>query len=145
LDTCCYNRPFDDGIQDSVKNEIKAKQYIQQLVKDKKADLVVSYLLYEELGRIKLDFKRELIFLFIQKYATQYVPPSYKEVIIAKAVGIENTGVKKFDALHTACAIISECDCLVTVDKRLLKYQSPDIKIINPIDFVDEWRKQNGL
>jgi predicted nucleic acid-binding protein len=145
FDTCCYNRPFDDSTEESVKNEIAAKQEIQNLVKNKKIELTVSYVLYEELEKIQVEFKRNLIFSYIQKNSTEYILPENKEAIIEKARTIELTGVKKYDALHTACAILARCDCLITVDKRLLKYETDEIKLMNPVDFINEWRLQNEL
>jgi hypothetical protein len=57
---------------------------------------------------------------------------------------IMQTGVKYADAAHVACAILANCDYFITTDKRLLKYQTDCIKLINPIDFEYLWRKENG-
>lgn len=51
---------------------------------------------------------------------------------------IMETGVKYKDACHVASAIIAECDYLISTDKRLLKYKSDKIKLVNPIEFVGE-------
>lgn len=40
------------------------------------------------------------------------------------------------DTLQVASAIIGKADYFLTTDKRLLKYQTDKIRIINPIDFV---------
>ena len=45
LDNCCFNRPFDSQTSMPIKLETEAKLHIQQLVWDKKADLVWSYVL----------------------------------------------------------------------------------------------------
>ena len=39
---------------------------------------------------------------------------------------------------HVACAIYAGCDYFLSTDKRLLKYTSDKIKIMNPIDFIRE-------
>ncbi|MDR2869308.1 MAG: hypothetical protein LBV04_02550 [Deferribacteraceae bacterium] len=52
---------------------------------------------------------------------------------------IADTGVKAFDAAHIACAILAECDYFVTTDKRILKYKTDRIQLLNPIDFKKEW------
>lgn len=45
--------------------------------------------------------------------------------------------MKKFkDACHVAAAIYAKCDYLITTDKCLLKYKSPQIKLVTPIEFV---------
>ena len=36
------------------------------------------------------------------------------------------------DACHVACAILAECDFFFTADKRLLKYQTDEIRVMNP-------------
>jgi hypothetical protein len=48
LDNCCYNRPFDEQEQIRIYLETQAKLYIQQLVVQKKADLVCSFILRYE-------------------------------------------------------------------------------------------------
>ena len=48
------------------------------------------------------------------------------------------TGIKYKDACHVASAMIAGCEYLITTDKRLLKYKSEKLKIINPVQFVDE-------
>lgn len=41
------------------------------------------------------------------------------------------------DATHIACAIYAKCDYMLTTDIRLLKrYKGNEIKILNPVDFV---------
>ena len=54
------------------------------------------------------------------------------------AIDIMNTGIKLMDACHVACAIIAGCDYFISTDKRLLKYQSDKIKIVNPISYILE-------
>ncbi len=45
LDNCCFNRPYDDQTQIRISLETQAKLYVQDLVKNKKVDLVTSYVL----------------------------------------------------------------------------------------------------
>ena len=35
--------------------------------------------------------------------------------------------------------ILTHCDYFISTDKRLLKYATEEIKMVNPIDFVREW------
>ena len=51
LDNCCFNRPYDDQAQIRISLETHAKLYIQELVKNKKLDLVTSYVLWYENSR----------------------------------------------------------------------------------------------
>ena len=45
---------------------------------------------------------------------------------------------KKYkDATHIACAVYAKCDYLLTTDIRLIKrYKGEEIKILNPVDFI---------
>lgn len=45
LDNCCYNRPYDDQSQMRISLETQAKLYVQRLVREKKIELTVSYVL----------------------------------------------------------------------------------------------------
>ena len=47
-------------------------------------------------------------------------------------------GIKVFDALHIACAVEAECDYYLTTDKKLLNTPVSEIRIVNPISFVEE-------
>ncbi len=46
------------------------------------------------------------------------------------------TGIKMKDAYHVACAVCPSCDCFLTTDDRLLKYDTDEIQMLNPIDFI---------
>jgi len=61
---------------------------------------------------------------------------NFKEQVNELAKEISATGAKTADAIHTACAILAECDYLLTTDDRLLKYKSERIEIIDPIEFI---------
>ena len=45
--------------------------------------------------------------------------------------------------LDLACSIIAKCDYFITTDKRVCNYKTDRIKIVNPSDFVKEWREQH--
>ena len=135
LDNCCYNRPYDDQSQPKVQLETQAKMLIQKMIIDKKLDLIYSYVSEYENSRNSNDYNRSSILDFFRN-AVIYVDYSHKDEIQAEMNEIMKTGVKKMDALQVASAIIGKSDYFLTTDKRLLKYQSDKIRIINPIDFV---------
>lgn len=54
LDNCCYNRPFDDQSQLKIHLETQAKLYIQAKIKEGVYDLVWSYILDYENGKIHM-------------------------------------------------------------------------------------------
>ncbi len=81
--------------------------------------------------------RRMTIRSFLDKNATVYIDEAqYKEQVEKLAKEIAETGVKSADAIHTACAILANCDYLLTTDDRLLKYKSERIEIIDPIEFI---------
>ena len=61
------------------------------------------------------------------------------EVIRQRALELEKTGVKAIDALHVACAEVSESDYFLTCDKRLInRCKTLSLKVMNPADFILE-------
>ncbi|GAB6392660.1 MAG: PIN domain-containing protein [Treponematales bacterium] len=135
LDSCCYNRPYDDQSQAKVVLETLAKLYIQELVLNKKLDLVWSYILKFENSQNSFEAKREAIAQW-EKLSVRFVGKSDEVVTLAK--GVEATGVKPPDALHIACAITAKCDYFISVDNRVLKYRDDRITVCSPVDFVQK-------
>jgi predicted nucleic acid-binding protein len=116
--------------------ESQAKIYIQNLIRNGKLEMVTSYMLVYENGQNPYEMRQKAITEFLEKNTTIYVSEKNMEIIIKKATEIMNTGVKYKDACHVACAILANCDYFLSTDKRLLKYKTNEIKMINPIDFV---------
>ncbi len=50
---------------------------------------------------------------------------------------LKSKGIKTFDALHIACVVDAKCDYYLTTDKKLLNTSLPEIKILNPIAFIE--------
>ena len=140
FDNCCYGRPFDNQKDLLIKAETQAKLFIQSLVKYKVIELVYSSISLHEITDIPFEETRHSILDFVESNAKYYVNKDNNERAIRLTEEIMQTGVKLKDASHTACAIIANCDYLLTTDKRLLKYQDNRIKIVNPIDFLKIWR-----
>ena len=138
LDNCCYNRPYDDQSQLSINLEALAKLSIQQEIREGKVDLVTSYILLAENAANRFEAKRQDIQAFIDKQTHTFVSETSSSKVKEIAKEIMNSGVKLMDACHIACAIIAECDYFISTDKRLLKYHSNQIKIVNPTTYVLE-------
>lgn len=136
LDNCCFNRPYDDQTQLRISLESQAKLHIQEMVKNDELTLVSSYILDYENSRNRFEKKRNGISAFLKENTSLYIDESYKDEVETIAAEIKATGVKSFDAMHTACAIIAKCDYLLTTDDRLLKYKSDKIKIVDPTEFI---------
>ena len=143
LDNCCYGRPFDPPSNPTIVFESSAKMLIQTLVVNSEVYLVSSFVIYEEATVIPNEANRNLIINFLENTKIYIAKDRFDEVA-GLAAGIMQTGLRYMDAAHTACAIIAGCDYLVTTDKRLLKYKSDKINIINPIDFIRMWEDKDN-
>lgn len=138
LDMCCYNRPYDDQSQLKVAMEAQSKLHIQTLIKEKKLELIASYMLRYECSNNPFEMRRNTILDFIKENAYGYVGDNHKKDIELKAAEIMKTGVKFKDACHVASAIYAGCEYFISTDIRLLKYKTDEIKMVTPIEFVTE-------
>ena len=136
LDSCCYNRPYDNQGQLRIHIETLAKMKIQKEVIEQKHLLVTSVVLYHENDNNRDEASANQIESFMDTYSDEYIDEKgFKE-----AIGIRNEiiteGAKKMDASHIACAIHAKCDYFITTDDKVLKLNENRIKIINPVDFI---------
>jgi predicted nucleic acid-binding protein len=141
LDTCCYNRPFDDQEDDIIHVETEAKIYIQSLVKFGVISLVCSVILSDEIEANPNPYNKSSIKDFVSSFASEYIGIENRAKIKELSEEIMKTGVKPVDAAHVACAILSDCDYFITTDKRILKYKTDKIKLVNPIFFLADMEK----
>ena len=140
LDNCCYGRPFDNQKDPEIRKETQAKMFIQSLVRYKAVELVYSAISIEEMESIPFEENKNSVFDFVRNNANFYIGEYDDKAEILLTKEIMQTGIKLKDASHTACAILAQCDYMITTDKRLLKYKDARIKIVNPIEFVRIWR-----
>ena len=134
LDTCCYNRPFDNQTQIKINLETTAKLAIQRNVKDGKYDLSWSYVLDYEISKNPYEERKEAIYPW--RNAAKDILTQENSKIIDRAEKFVDEGLKSYDALHLACAIESECDYFITTDAKILKTQTEEISIVDPIEFI---------
>jgi predicted nucleic acid-binding protein len=136
LDNCTYNRPFDDQSQLRISLETQAKLYIQTLIKNNKIDLIYSYVCFYENYINPFENKRLSISDF-SKNAKYSVRESHD--ILVKANEIIQKKIKPLDALHLSCAINAKADYFITVDDGILRYNTDEINICDPIMFIKRW------
>jgi predicted nucleic acid-binding protein len=142
LDNCCFNRPFDDLTAPRIKAEAEAKLFIQNLVRYGVIELADSFVLRSEVLDNPFTHRRENILQFIRENAKVYVGDSQRARVEPLASGIMQHGVSAKDAAHIACAMSVDCDCFITTDKRLLKYRPDGMRMLNPVEFVAQWRRR---
>jgi predicted nucleic acid-binding protein len=135
LDNCCFNRPYDNQDQLSIRLESEAKISIQESIKNHKINLAWSYILDLENNNNPFEEKKIEIKLW-KKIASSSIAET--EEILSIMTKIRTKHIKPLDALHIACAIVLNCDYFITVDKGILKKADKveEIKILNPIEFI---------
>ncbi len=118
-----------------IKLETEAKIFLQKSVLDGNMELIWSYLLdFENYKNPYLDKKNA-----IHEWRYLACKIIYEnEDIIKEAEQIIKTGLKVYDSLHIAAAIHAKADYFFSTDKRILKYKSDKIIIMNPIDYIKE-------
>ena len=135
LDNCTFNRPFDDQKQLKIKLETEAKLYIQQRIINGNYDLVWSYILEYENNQNKLDDRRSAIHSWKNIAKVHCIE---NEKIIKYAENLEKYNLRAKDALHIACGVYTSSDYLITTDRHLFNLNFNDIRIINPLAFLNE-------
>jgi len=135
LDNCCFNRPFDDQNQIRIHLEAQAKLYVQSQIKDKKIELVWSYILDYENAFNPFEERKNII----QNWKSKAISDiEENEQILQNAKELISLGLKSKDALHVACAIEGKCDYFLTTDynvlSKLKNYNK--IEVLNPINVI---------
>jgi len=136
LDICTFNRPFDDQNQLKIKLETEAKLFIQQCIMTGSYDLVWSYILEFENNFNKYDDRRNAIYDW-KKIAKIHCVENDKIIEYAEKLKKEKN-IRTKDALHIACSVYTNSDYFITTDKQLFNLRLDDIRIINPLNFLNE-------
>ena len=137
LDTCCYNRQFDDQTSERIISESNAMFHIRNEIRNNNIELVTSYILHYENSQKKDEEIKKRIENFFRMYRKIYIGIEFVRELGNLSEQIKSTGIKEKDSLHVASAILAKADYFITVDDRLLKYKSDKIKLVNPIQFVN--------
>lgn len=113
LDSCCYNRPFDDQSQLRIYYESWAVFTLILRGWFGFCDLIGSDILL-------LELRHRLLPLMLYSNVREVVP--YDEAIRRRAEQIRNaTNIKTMDSLHLASAEAGKADIFLTTDDRLIK------------------------
>lgn len=125
-----------------VRLETEAKLQIQALAQQKLVALIWSYVLDYENSRNPIFSRMESIQLW-REIADHRVQAQGDIVLLAQQYAAEY-GLKSFDALHLACAVIAKADMLVTTDDQFLRKlkSAKDIQVIPPVEalsILERW------
>jgi len=135
LDVCTFNRPFDNQNQLKIKLETEAKLFIQHGIVSGSFELVWSYILEYENNQNRFDDRRNAISEW-KKIAKIHCIENSK--IIEYAENLSQRNIRTKDALHIACSVYTHSDYFITTDKQLFNLVLNDIRIINPLAFLNE-------
>jgi len=142
LDLCAIQRPLDTPNQVRIALESEAVLGIISYCDSTQAELLSSEALQYEGEQSSLPIRREHTFAVLAK-AKNVVSVTVKEK--SRAAVLMNFGIKPLDALHLALAESGNADYFCTCDDRLLRnaMQIKDlkVKIVNPVDLVQEIEK----
>lgn len=138
LDSCCFNRPFDDLSQDKVRLECEAVLTIINKCESGEWDVFESDVLDDEFDRMANAIKKQKV-LGLYSSASLYIEIS--DAIINRAKEFHKLNIKPFDALHLASAEYGEADVFLTTDNKFLNRalkSNAKVKVSNPVIWLTE-------
>lgn len=142
LDLCAIQRPLDTANQIRIVLESEAVLGIVSFCEAGHAELLSSEALIYENEQSSIPTRKEHTFAVLAN-AKEVIKVSEKET--DRAVNLTAFGIKPIDALHVALAEKGKADYLCTCDDKLLrnskKVKDLAIKVINPVDLVQEIEK----
>lgn len=139
LDSCCYNRPFDDLSQDRVYLESEAILSILDKGFRGEYELLGSDVVEYELFQIHDIVKRQNV---LDLYKNVQVRIEENDDIDNRAKEIRSqSNIHMFDSLQIACAEAGGADVMLTTDDKLERMSARlalNVRIMNPSKFVIE-------
>jgi predicted nucleic acid-binding protein len=142
LDSCCYNRPFDNQDHERVILETEAILAILERCERKKDWLIVgSDVLLSEIRQNTDPRRQEKLMLL---YSLAPIQIDLDDSIVLRAEEFERHNIKSFDALHLASAERANADVLLTTDIRFIKAAkrtNANIDVKNPLIWL--WEVMN--
>ena len=139
FDACCYNRPFDDLLDNKIRLEAEAILLLENSILNNHFVLYNSRMVDYELGRIKDIDKREKVAAFYASMRSTQL--KFRDEIEQIAANLEKYNIKYMDALHIAYCEHYKIDYMLTTDQVLLNASRRvdlSTKVMNPLMFVME-------
>ncbi len=140
LDSCCYNRPFDDLNQEIIHVESETILNILSKTLEGTYEIVGSDALEYELYQIKDHIKRQNVIDLYEESVKLRIEEADEINNRAKEIR-EQSNIHFLDSLQIAYAEAGEAEVMLTTDYKLEKmasYLSLKIRVINPVKFVLE-------
>jgi hypothetical protein len=145
LDTCCYNRPFDDQTDDKIHMESESIISIIKLFSKKQIEILGSEIIDYEISKISDIIKQQKVMEISTIVKIKLLIDDKAE---ERALFLESLGFKAFDALHIAIAEINKLDIFISTDKKIIDLSNRIaekmlINIRNPLNFIKEYYYDN--
>jgi hypothetical protein len=140
LDTCFYNRPFDDQTDEKIHIETEAIVTIFKLKDENRIKIIGSEIIDYETENIT-DFEKKMQVSNIIEMADEKI--YINDDIEDRAKKLVSLGFKPFDALHIAASENQRTDFFITTDIKLLNLSKRLksellVTVNNPIEFIKE-------
>ncbi len=139
MDSCCYNRPFDDQTQERIRLESEAILTILKRGQTGKYKIIGSSILELEIDQMHDERKKRNV---SELYKVTNLSILYTDEIRERAREIVNmSNIKTFDSLHVAAAESANADVLLTTDDKFEKIAAKldlKVRVLNPLKFIWE-------
>lgn len=139
MDSCCYNRPFDDQTQERIRLESEAILTILKRGQTGKYKIIGSSILELEIDQMHDERKKRNV---SELYKVTNLSILYTDEIRERAKEIVNmSNIKTFDSLHVAAAESANADVLLTTDDKFEKIAAKldlKVRVLNPLKFIWE-------
>ena len=140
LDSCVYNRPFDNQNEERVFIEARAFYIILKWIEEGIVSSINSAALEYE-NRLTLDPERRVRVKTYLGITREYVALS--DSLLERASEIISLGFKDMDSLHMAMAEEGKAEYFVTCDDRIVRkakkcQQSLKVKVCSVLEFLEE-------
>ena len=140
LDCCCFNRPYDDRIQEKIHLEGEAILAIINRCKQNNDEIIGSPVLDLENNNICDIEKREKVKYFYNQTISKKI--DYTANIFERVKELQKqTNVRTFDIFHLSFAEYSNVDILLTTDIKFEKSSAKinlKTRVINPLKYLME-------
>lgn len=142
LDTCCFNRPFDDQSQLLIRLQTEAKLYVQDAIRQGTFTLAWSAVMDLE-NAANPDIERREAIAGWKTLAVVDVDTDNHVEELAEEFAL--LGIKPMDSLQVASAIAAGATALLTTDQALLRKMrnDPRLRVLDPIDFIRTLRESD--
>lgn len=140
LDSCCYNRLFDDRSYSQIYYERNSILLILELAEQKTIQIIGSQMVTKEISDISDPLRLSALQIVYKELCSEKVQINID--ILDRAEQIRHiSNIKYKDSIHLACAEYLNADVLLTTDKKFSnnsKRFETFTRVMNPNEWLLE-------